>query len=421
MVSPSVYYLPRARRPVAPDIGVQFIVLLFGYTALLALAHIGHSGLLKALANLYAVVLFVILIFAWVMRPLKPKLFGDFAIALVVFYVGMGCSLIVNPEYIRYADLLKTLMVPAFIVIGATAQRGRMRSLWSIPVVRVCFWAMLLLPIVVLAVQVGRSGLDFDSSREAGIFSNRNNAGLFAITMIGLYGVLTGRALRSVVLMLVAGAIFATLGLLLAVCISLLIAVGRRRDLIVLLSCLMVATLGYFLIPEFGPYQRIDPVVKSIQYIIAGRIDLRTVTFGQLVILLGTTDLSFLFRLKHWLDLWDLMAAASPYHWLFGFGVDSAARLSRMQLVPHNDYVRIGFEYGLVTLSGFVGILAIMYRRLGLGWISVPSLTVVIYFLSENLLTNYIAMSIFFFSVGALCQRKSEENLRSKGDIDLVQ
>lgn len=416
MPSGARYFLPSTRQPSTPDLGVVFVGLFFGYVALLGLAHGGQSGLLKALANAYAVSLFGLLAAIWLATPLKPRPFGDFAAVLSVFYVGMACSLLVNPHHIQYGDLLKTLLVPAFVAIGAAAQRGREQPLWSSGFVRTAFWAMLAIPLAVFAVQIARTGVDFSSAREAGIFSNRNNAGLYAVTMIGLYGVLSGRVLRSVVLLLMAGVMFATLGLVLAVALALLIAVGRWRDLAVLGLCVLLAAVGYQLFPDFGPYQRVEPVVKSVQYLADGRIDLRTVTFGQLVLLLGTTDLSFLFRLKHWLDLWDIMVAANPYHWLFGFGVNASVRLSEMHLVPHNDYLRIGFEYGLMTLVGFLGLLTVIYRRLGLNWATVPLLAVTIYFFSENLITNYTAMAIFFFTAGALCQRKADQTARHTGD-----
>src|SRR5690606_6882954 len=102
---------------------------------------------------------------------------------------------------------------------------------------------------------------------------------------------------------------------------------------------------------------RITPVVQSLVLLHEGAINLRAVTFGQLVEILGTTDLSFLFRLKHWLNLWDLYASASGYEWLFGLGIGSSVALSSIGMVPHNDYLRMLFECGIVGLAGFVAMI----------------------------------------------------------------
>jgi hypothetical protein len=129
------------------------------------------------------------------------------------------------------------------------------------------------------------------------------------------------------------------------------------------------------------------------------------VTFGELVTKLGTTDLSFLFRLKHWLELWTIYQNGSLLNWLFGFGSGSSVELTRMRIVPHNDFIRYLFEFGVITLIGFCLLLFSIFRYLGRGWITVPLAAVALYFISENLINNFLAMVIFYFCAGTLAQR----------------
>jgi hypothetical protein len=67
------------------------------------------------------------------------------------------------------------------------------------------------------------------------------------------------------------------------------------------------------------------------------------------------------------------------------------------------------FEFGLVTLAGFLAMLALVFGRLGRRWETVPLLAVTIYLFSENLIHNYTAMAFFFFGAGVLAERVARE------------
>lgn len=107
-----------------------------------------------------------------------------------------------------------------------------------------------------------------------------------------------------------------------------------------------MSAILFFVPLEYGVFSRIKPVIASIKLIASGRVNIATVTYGDLVRLLQTTDLSFLFRLKHWLNLWDLYASAPIEKIVFGLGVGASARLSDVGLIPHNDYLRMLIRCG---------------------------------------------------------------------------
>jgi hypothetical protein len=394
----------RPKRPAEPT--VLFVGLLVAYVSLLSLASIAQSGLLKGLANVFAVMLFVVLLVRMVSGPPVRLPPAGLAIGLALYWLGLVCSAVVNRDVLSYGDLLKLLLAPGFLLIGAAFESQRASVLWHRRDVRLLFAALVVLPLLAWGVQLVRNGFVFGGIGEAGMFSNRNNAGLYAVTLLGLYAILAERPVRSVLPFLVVGVMFGTLGVLLSVVVALMLTVARAREMAVLAAVLAVGAVGYHLVPEVPPYDRIVPVVQSIRYLIDGRINLYTVTFADLVVLLRTSDVSFMFRLMHWADLWQVFSASDPYHWLFGHGVDSSVPLSRMKLVPHSDYVRYLFEFGVVAFIGFVTILVTMLARCGRRWETVPILVVVVYFFSENLVTNYTAMALFFFAAGALATRR---------------
>lgn len=405
----------RARSAPQPAEGSALFVAQFtAYVLLMGLAYTAQAGFIKHVGNVYAVVIFGLVAFAWATRRYPPSNWSTAVVlSYVVYLTGITCSVAVNPDHIDWGDLVKISLVPAFMIFGAAFERGRAARgepvLWQRGDVRLMLVLLIAVPLATWGAQLLQSGFEIDGIRETSIFANRNNAAVYAVTLLAMVAVVLGRPVRSLILFMAAGLMFGTLGVLLAVVIALALTVARPRELLVLALLIVAAGAGYLIWPDEKPFVRFTPVIDSIRFIVDGRIKLHSTTFGELVLLLKTQDLSFVFRLKHWVDMLAVWSAADVYHWLFGFGVGSAVRESELRLLPHNDYLRLLFEFGLVTLVAFVAMLALVFVRLGRSWETVPLLAVAIYLFSENLVTNYTAMAFFFFSAGVLAERVARE------------
>lgn len=391
-----------------------FVAAVVAYVALLSAAAVLNSGLLRALSYAAAFIIFLMMLVIAGFLPKKPQIKRYFGPALALYYLGLTCSIAVNSDQLAFADLLKMYMGPAFLLFGWAFEAQRERYLWEKLAVRQAFWCMALMPLAVGALQVATGMLHGSGGvREAmiggggefSIFTNRNNAALYAVAMLAFYNVLSGKPVRNIFIILVTGAAFATLGVLAAVVVALSLTVFKWKTLKYAVPLLLIFALGYFIFPDSIVFKRVKPVVDSIQLLYSGRIDLNNVTFGQLVLLLQTQDLSFLFRLKHWLNLWTIYTDGAWYHWLFGYGVGASVSMSQIHLVPHNDYLRFLFECGLVTLLGFVSTIVLIVGACGRRWETVPLLAISLYFFSENLVNNYLAMALFYFCAGALTYR----------------
>jgi hypothetical protein len=387
-----------------------FLGQFAAYVLLMGMAYSAQSGLLKTLGNVYAVVIFGLVAFAWATRRHPPSRWATAAgLAYVIYLTGIVCSIVVTPEVDGWADLVKIVICPAFLIFGAAFERARAERgqpfLWQQPAARWMLAVLIVVPLVTWGGQLLQSGFEIDGVRETSIFANRNNASVYAVTVLAMVTVILGRPLKSLLLYMAVGVMFGTLGVLLAVVLALALTVARPRELLALALLLGLAIAGYLAFPEWGPFKRFTPVIESLRLIAEGRIKLYATTFGELVLLLKTQDLSFVFRLKHWTDLMATWLQGDIYHWLFGYGVGSSVRMSDLRLVPHNDYLRVLFEFGLVTLTGFMALLALVFARLRRRWETVPLLAVVLYLFSENLTTNYTAMAFFFFAAGALAER----------------
>jgi hypothetical protein len=405
----------RAHAAPRPAEGATLFVAQFAaYVLLMGLAYSAQSGLIKALGNVYAVVIFGVVAFAWATRAHPPSRWSlAVVVAYVVYLTGIACSVAVNPSDIDWGDLVKITLVPAFLVFGAAFERRRQALgegfLWERTAVRAMLLVLIAVPLLTWAGQLVQSGFQVDGVRETSIFANRNNAAVYAITVLAMVAVITGRPIRSLIIFMAVGVMFGTLGVLLAVVIAMAMTVAKPRELLLLALLVAAAAAGYVIWPEEKPFVRFTPVIDTVRYLLDGRINLRTVTFAELVLLLKTQDLSFVFRLKHWVDMLAVWSAGDLYHWLFGYGVGSAVRLTDLRLVPHNDYLRLLFEFGLVTVGAFIALLVMIFARLRRRWETVPLLTVVIYLFSENLINNYTAMAFFFFSAGVLAERVAAE------------
>lgn len=390
-----------------------FLQMVFIYVALQAFAFAFESGFFRLLSNAFAFWVFgVALVNALFLAPSQRQTGGKAVVGMALmlgfalYYMGMGANLLILRGQNELQDWFKIFMAPAFLLFGISFASRSQANVWALPLNRVLFWLIVFLPIAVWLFQLALGRTSFGGGQVVGTFVNRNNASLYYLTLIAFFGALTGRSVSNIVAYLVAGMAFGTLGVLMAVLLSLLLSIGKLRYLPHLLLVAVLSSALAFALPEEWVLARLRRVVDSYLLLVDGRINLRTVTYADLVLLLGTSDLSFIFRLKHWVDLLDLYATGTIYQQLFGFGAGSSIRLSAMHLVPHNDYVRYLFEFGAVTWAGFVIILTTSLTRLGRSWATAPLLGVAIYFFSENLINNFLAMIVFYFSLGCTLYRE---------------
>jgi hypothetical protein len=71
-------------------------------------------------------------------------------------------------------------------------------------------------------------------------------------------------------------------------------------------------------------------------------------------------------------------------------------------MVPHNDYLRILVEYGLINFAIFVCFLVYVRGALKTPPARVLFVVLCIYFFSENLLDSFTSMTLFFAYAGRM-------------------
>lgn len=386
-----------------------FVKLLFSYVMLFSLASVLQSGLIKALVNLFAIAVFVVMFVNWAFL-LRDSQFVKttpvfFILGLFFYYFGLIGSFFFNYQNTDYVDFIKFFMAPMFLVFGVFFEYLRKDYLFDFRYVQVLFFLLIFVPILIWAVQLAMGKTEFGSGQMVAFFPNRNTASLYAVALLALYNVMSPKPLQNIWIYIIVAFMFGALGVLVSVLAALIISIASKRTMLLLTFFFAVLSGLVIYFPDFVLFKRFYSVFGTIELVLNGTIDLYNVSFGEVVRMLNSTDLSFLFRLKHWLELFVYYANGEYYELLFGYGVGSTIGMTLTHLIPHNDYLRILLENGVFSLFGFLLIIFTIVLKTFRRWEAVPLLAVIIYFSSENLINSYASMLIFYFSSGAIVYR----------------
>lgn len=373
----------------------------FSYVlVLLVWAFTGRSEILKAVSNTFAL-LFVVRV-AWVLISRAGYLERSSRV-LAFFVILFGAAnLVVNATHAQFTETIKILSVFMFYFAGETMGPSYFERRPSFTLSMLFVFVPLLTALVDLYRVGGGDGIN---EQPLSIFANRNNAVAFAV--VASWTLLHAGVRRSMIVgYLVASVVaFKTLGALVAIAIALyLIYLGPG-----LIGLVIASSFAYFFFDAFGDkfeiLTRAQTAWHSLGSVLAdagGVWGLAKADYAQIYMAAGTSDISLIFRLKHWVNLIYLYQDASPIHQLFGLGVGSSEALTEMRLVPHCDYLRFIFELGPGVFACFAILNFTIVRRLGGQFLSIPVVFLCIYFFSDNLVTNLPVMSLFYFTAGAI-------------------
>ncbi len=331
----------------------------------------------------------------------------EYILPLLLYYYGMFGSIAYNFGALDWPVTIKSLLAPFFLLIGAKIESRRPANVVADQKTWIMFGLIVFLPLAVLALQLIKGVNVLARGADFSFFANRNSAALYAVALLGLFTVYANRTTKNVLVYIAVGASFATLGVLIAIIFSMMLLVATRSNLVRYSLTLVIAAAGMIVlaINDVWVFARFKPVIGMLELIIDPRVQFASLSYERLYHHLHTTDLSLAFRIKHWLDLIDIYTSAPVFNWVFGMGIGASIRLSQAMMVPHNDYLRIFFECGIVTFFGFVSILAVILVKLGRRWETVPFFAITLYMISENLIDNFLAMVIFYYAGGVLIYR----------------
>jgi hypothetical protein len=238
----------------------------------------------------------------------------------------------------------------------------------------------------------------FPLSNSFSYFANVNVATLyFSVLIFALTEPLRGQA---IFLQFVNAALMNKIGVAVAtlVAVGLWIAVPLRKESVIALSIFsLVAMIAVWV----GAFDRAIATFESMKLLVElGPEAVSRMSFKELVILTGTTDLSGFFRVLHWSDIWGVYSSSSFGTLLFGYGIGQTPNLTILKLAPHNDYLRILAEYGPLNLVVLVCFLLHVLFNLKTGLTRVLFMVLLMYYFSENLIDHFASMTLYFTYAG---------------------
>ena len=257
-----------------------------------------------------------------------------------------------------------------------------------------------------------------DVSRMSGFFVNAN---MFSLSMMALLFLIDEEkdsrakkiSIHAVLIIFLllsgtSGAILAYLGAMLFKYFLLLKSSHRYRNkwilapigiILVLLGCLLTTHLFMDI-----------PIIKRVTtqlYMVWHELPLAAsgyeLDYGILSNMYGTDDCSGIWRISHWCTCIDVIANANMVQLLCGHGILSSGLL--LYKVPHNDYLRILIEQGIIGFTLYIAFFLTVIRRIDSRyWYCIVAIA--LYCFTENNMENLLFMSIFVFFL-ASAQKKT--------------
>jgi O-Antigen ligase len=284
------------------------------------------------------------------------------------------------------------------------------------------FLAAQVLAILLISMTIYK-GTSWDgSTRHSGLFVNPNNLSLIPFLLLFFIDSLKDNrfirmAAHGVVVAVLAysGTSGAVLAYGIGLVVHFLSTVSKKSRSFVYGLAAVAAVAGVALLAVGA--ERLLPETRLTNQISVMRLQLQTVLEGGDVAyyeqerVLGPGSASGIWRLAHWRRTIATYLDGTPAQRILGFGLGSSPQI--LGKLPHNEYLRMLFEQGII---GFCLFIFAWYRiiRTAPPQVQYIGLIVAIYSFSENNLDNFPFMALFTLclsarGIGDLVQTKSKQ------------
>jgi len=368
------------------------LISIVAINLLTATYHLLNSPLFNTLSNASCILL-IGYAGITVLRSQTEGSANNFYIAIAA--IGTFLTILFNFGNASIADGIKYLSIYIFYAAGY-AQATRIRDEEA----RYIYFLAALPILFFLAIGSSRvpEFVQLNIGNTFSYFANANAATLFFSALI--FTMASKLGVRAILLQFVNVALMNKVGVavatIIAICLWIAIPLRKQTVLGIVFFALVVA-VAYWI----GAFDRALASLNSMSLLIdLGPDNVARMSFKKLVALTGTTDLSGFFRIIHWANIWDIYTSGSWLTLLFGYGIGQSQYVTVLQFVPHNDYLRILAEYGLINLVIFVGFLLHVLFSLKTGHTKVLFMVLLIYFFSENLIDHFSSMTLYFTYAG---------------------
>jgi O-antigen ligase len=379
------------------------------YSVISIAAHLlGARGLL----SVGGMLVFLCVCIAWCRSTMAVRVDKTVELVLCILLLAIFTTLC-DPTHTVFQNLLKHAVVCILYILIFSME---LRPIYSTPFRTVFVLALLFMGVVSLIVP-DVSEVD-DVRRMSGFFVNANNLSLTMMTLLFLIDEQKdSRAKKAffhavIILFLIlsgtSGAILAYFGAMLFKGLTFARSVGKSQSkLILVLMSIALIVIGCLLparlYTDVPLAKRIVTQLSLVWQEFPLAASGHEMDYGRLSEVYGTSDCSGIWRISHWRACIDVVAGANTLQLLCGHGVGASSLL--LYKVPHNDYLRVLMEQGILGLTLSLTFFLIVFRRIDRRY-SYCIVAVALYCFSENNMDNLLFMSIFAFFL-ASAQTKS--------------
>jgi len=370
---------------------------------------------IRGLLAVGGMLVFLCVCIAWCRSTMAVRVDKTVELVLCILLLAIFTTLR-DPTHTVFQNLLKHAVVCILYILIFSME---LRPIYSTPFRTVFVLALLFMGVVSLIVpDVGEVD---DVRRMSGFFVNANNLSLTMMTLLFLIDEQKdGRAKKAffhavIILFLIlsgtSGALLAYFGAMLFKCLVFLRSVGKSQSkfivvlmaiALIVLGCLLPARL-YMDVPlAKRMVTQLSLVWQEFPLAASGH----ELDYGRLSDVYGTSDCSGIWRISHWRACIDVIARANMFQWLCGYGVGASSLL--LYKVPHNDYLRVLMEQGILGLALSLIFFLIVFRRIDPRY-RYCIVAFAIYCFTENNMDNLLFMCIFAFFL-ASAQTKTQEH-----------
>jgi hypothetical protein len=269
-----------------------------------------------------------------------------------------------------------------------------------------------ILAILLISLTIYRGASWDGGARHSGLFVNPNNLALIPFLLLFFINPLKDSWLIRiathgfvVAMLAFTGTSGAVLAYAIGVVVYLTGMVSKKARSIVYASALLVGLAGIAfltmggerLLPETRLTSQISVMAAQTQNVLSGG----DVAYYKQERVLGPGSASGIWRIAHWRRTIITYCEGTPAQLIFGLGIGSSPRI--LGKLPHNEYLRMLFEQGIIGFALFIFIWYSIIRTAPRE-VRYIGLIVAIYSFSENNLDNFPFMALFtlFLSAGGL-------------------
>lgn len=395
----------------AKDILMFFGLLFF----LSSLAPVTGIEVFSSVTIAFELMLLLVLLWNFVLFNKKLKKFEFLFLSFLYFFSLL--HFVVNPTSDKLS-FIKLISIVVFFFSGKYIPGDmQFRKAYTRNIV---FFSICILPFLLRITQV----IIGIPQQGYSIFVNSNNF-LYCIIATSLLVFLFFPKNRkaSMLYILFGSLISKTIGGVLALVAAIMIVFRKKIVNTVGLATVALAAIALYLITTYSSIAVFERVKNS--YIVFTELStnnsslasLKDVEYSQALSYTtgGQEDLSFLFRLKHWSEIKDHFFKGRPINMFFGHGFMSIPNVTTANLVAHNDYLGVLYEFGFLPFIILVFGYARILRQFRNEVVGVSLFAIAIFHFSENLYYNFLVTSIHFFCLGHFYSMKQRnENTSNK-------